>query len=276
LAILCGVLTGCADGVTVLMDQKQASAAGVPLEGSIAMDGSGNVYLVSKGLVWRYDIAKGAFQQETQKPSASLVDLAVGDDGVVLALDEGRVLALASGNLVPVAAIPGQAYKLSAAPGCLYVATRRQDKYQVLRYRLSARRLEPVLQSESPITAICGLADGVLVASGESIFKVTAPRPTTQPASAEVVTSLVCAIYGAEIQSIAADPQRRIFYFSEGRATFFWADGHVRELLPSGGMLAVRNDRLVISSPVQGQLVQIGDASKKVRQVHEATSSQQE
>jgi hypothetical protein len=271
--VILGVLvTGCSGGVNVLMDQKQAQAAGVGLEGPIAMDGMGSVYVISKGLVWRYDVAKGAFQQETPAASNALADLAVGEDDVVLALDGGRILALASGNPVPVAAAPGRPYRLSVGGGCLYVATHREGKDQVVRYRLASRRWEPVLQSESPITAICGLEDGALVACGESIHKVSSARSATQPAT-EVSTALVCAIYGAEIMSIVADPQRQIFYFSDGRTTFFWADGQVRELMPSGGRLALRNNTLAICSPTEGHLVQVTDAAMKVKQICAAFAS---
>ncbi|MCE5278357.1 MAG: hypothetical protein ABFD92_01285 [Planctomycetaceae bacterium] len=268
LAILCIAAAGCAGGgFDVLMDQQQASQAGVRLDGPIALDEKGCVHFLSKNNVWRFDRAKGSIEQETQKVAKPLVDLAIGDDGIVLVLDEGQVYALAAGSLVPVATIPGRAYKLAVARECLYVATRRDGRYQVLRYRLGPRRLEPVLRSDSAITALCPLPDGLLVGVGESIFKVSLPHRCDQPSAAEVQTTLICAIFGAQIQSIAADSQRRIFYFSDGAATFFWTGGAVRELLPAGGTLATRGDRLAICSPAQGQLSQLPQASKTVLRI---------
>lgn len=271
LAVLMMLVTaGCqAGGVRVPISPEQARQLKLQPNGGIAVDSEGLVYLTTAANLTRYDPRTHQVTDLLLAGEAGLRDVALTGDGVVLVLQSDELSAYVSGYLLKLASLPTQAQALSCDRGYAYVQARDgAGTTRLLRYDLKQHTLETLAVLEDPLSAICAVRGGCLVACGGKVFKVTDPK-AAGAGGRESAVVLLFAISGP-ITALAADADHKIVYCADKDMTYAWVEGQIVPLFPCGGRLAWRGDVLTICQPGSGQVVQVGGAAGEVERVCKA------
>jgi hypothetical protein len=268
------VTAGCqAGGVRVPINSEQARQLKLQPNGGIAADSEGLVYLTTAANLTRYDPRTHQVTDLLLADESGLRDVALTADGVVLVLQSDELSAYVSGYLLKVVSLPTQAQALSCDRGFAYVQARAADgSTRLLRYDLQQHTLETLAVLDDPLSAICAVRGGCLIACGGKVFKVTDPKAASAGGGGggrESAVVLLFAIRGP-ITALAADADHKIVYCADKDMTYAWVEGKVVPLFPCGGRLAWSRDVLTICRPESGQVVQVGGAAGEVERVRAA------
>ena len=220
------------------------------------------VFLATPKNVLRYEVGRGRWETVFQEDGDVPTDLATTPSGVLLVLDGDRIVTCLGGYRAPVVTLPAPASRISAdEERILYAACPCGDGADRLyRCDLSSQTWQALADIEGGISALCAVRGGCLVASGKGIHKIF-------EGEGEAVVVHLISLSEGEVLSIASDGDRKVLYFSDGEATFAYLEGQVVLLLPMGGAVRVREDRLTVFDPGAPQLVQLPDAGAKARRI---------
>jgi hypothetical protein len=240
-------LAACSTGSRALVTTEHSRSLTLQLSGPVTADSAGCVFALTPVNVVRYDPSAHEIE-ELLFENAPLAALSAVPDGPLLVLAGRRLEAVAAGRRVPIVDLPGEGLLLASRRGAAYVAVRVGADVDVLRYRFAERTLEPLFRSGARPSALAAVPGGCLVAMGSGVHKVF------DPDRGQVVRRLLFASSAPALSGLAADPDSRTIFFSDGEETYAWKEGRIWPLFPAGGALAAAAGRVVVADSRHGQL----------------------
>lgn len=245
-------LAACAEAPRLLLTADQSRALTLGFLGPVTADRDGSVFVLTPNNIARYD-PDGHEIEELLFDRTAMSGLAAVPGGPLLVLQESRLQAVVAGRLVDIAALPGPGLLIAAREDAVYMVAAVGGEDALLKFDLAERRLSTLFLTSQRIGALAAVPGGCLVGVGGGVHRIFDPE------GGEVQRRLLFAVSAPGISGLAADPDARAVYFSDGAATYRWVGGRVSTAFPVGGALALSRGTLVIADRLNRQLVSLPD-----------------
>jgi hypothetical protein len=265
LLVACGMLAGCGQSrARICLTADQARRVNLRFTDALAGDSRRSVFLLTGANIVRYDPGEHEIEELLRKNRSDLVDLAIAQEDVLLALGRDALYTVFAGELIELLKLPGRGQKVSCHGDRIYVLVRTHSGRQgLLCYDFTRKQVEPLLVTPERISALCAVHGGCLVASGGSLYKLFVPEASAAGSDRETHRVLLLAIAGKAIASVAADPEHATVYFASPTVTYAWSGRRAVPLFPMGGQVRYREGVLAIASADLHQVVQLSEPAAR-------------